>query len=262
MRLFLSQKKLSFILSVTISLVLILPIAFEIDIPFIHSIELKTRDLRFRERGPVSPGENILIVAIDDKSIKAIGRWPWPRSVFAQLIAELYEAGARVIGFDLLFTEAETNSEKIQLQDLIGSHTQLGLLDGNAASQAFFDEMVDAVDAADNDRLLSSVMEETGHVVSAMAFVSSSNKPNPFPAYLEQNAYESFKKTSLLSKFSPVSFQEALLSVSIIANASSQIGFVNFIPDPDGVIRKGILALEHGGALFAPLSVRVAQRYF
>lgn len=42
---------------------------------------------------------------------------------------------------------------------------------------------------------------------------------------------------------------------------ASELGFVNFIPDRDGAIRRGFVALEHGGALFAPLAVRVIQRY-
>ena len=45
----------------------------------------------------------IVIVAIDDKSLRKVGRWPWPRAHHAKLADELTEAGAKRIFFDLVF---------------------------------------------------------------------------------------------------------------------------------------------------------------
>ncbi|WP_328188327.1 CHASE2 domain-containing protein [Marinobacter sp. OP 3.4] len=53
---------------------------------------------------PEAP-EDVVIVAIDEKSLSAIGPWPWPRSVHASLIDNLAEAGAERIVLDILFTE-------------------------------------------------------------------------------------------------------------------------------------------------------------
>ena len=49
--------------------------------------------------------DDILIVAIDDASLEALGPWPWPRSKHAQLLDRLTEAGVRAIGYDVLFLE-------------------------------------------------------------------------------------------------------------------------------------------------------------
>lgn len=49
------------------------------------------------------PLNNILIVAIDDKSIQEIGRWPWNRDVYAPLLVNLDQA--KVIAFDIAFFE-------------------------------------------------------------------------------------------------------------------------------------------------------------
>ncbi len=54
---------------------------------------------------PHSPDPRVLIVGIDDESIRALGRWPWSRAVHAQLIDRLSEAGASTIGYDVLFVE-------------------------------------------------------------------------------------------------------------------------------------------------------------
>lgn len=51
------------------------------------------------------PPEGIVIVAIDDASIREVGRWPWRRSVHAELIERLSAMGARAIGLDVNFPE-------------------------------------------------------------------------------------------------------------------------------------------------------------
>ena len=49
--------------------------------------------------------DDIVIVSIDEQSLEAVGRWPWPRSVHADLIDNLSAAGARLIVLDVLFIE-------------------------------------------------------------------------------------------------------------------------------------------------------------
>jgi CHASE2 domain-containing sensor protein/signal transduction histidine kinase len=52
---------------------------------------------------PVS--DEILIIAIDNRSVAALGRWPWPRTVHARLIDRLADADVRIVGHDVLFIE-------------------------------------------------------------------------------------------------------------------------------------------------------------
>ncbi|CAG9273888.1 CHASE2 domain-containing protein [Paraburkholderia unamae] len=60
------------------------------------------RFLAARER-PVSP--DIVLVEIDNASVAALGRWPWPREAHARLVDQLAKAGAAAIVYDVLFTE-------------------------------------------------------------------------------------------------------------------------------------------------------------
>ena len=60
----------------------------------------------------IRPGDKrVVLVAIDDKSIAAIGTYPWPRHIYAPLIENLNKMGAKVIGFDVLFIEASRPEE-------------------------------------------------------------------------------------------------------------------------------------------------------
>lgn len=52
--------------------------------------------------------DDIVIVAIDDESIAALGRWPWRRSMHAEVLDRISMDGPKAIGLDILFTEAET----------------------------------------------------------------------------------------------------------------------------------------------------------
>ncbi|MET0028639.1 MAG: CHASE2 domain-containing protein [Candidatus Thiodiazotropha sp.] len=54
--------------------------------------------------------DDIVIVAVDEKSLEAIGRWPWPRYWHAELIDRLSRAGARAIVFDILLAEPDPNN--------------------------------------------------------------------------------------------------------------------------------------------------------
>ncbi len=56
--------------------------------------------------------QDIVIVAIDEASLSALGRWPWPRRTHAQLVRGLSAAGARVIALDIIFSEADTSDPK------------------------------------------------------------------------------------------------------------------------------------------------------
>lgn len=75
-----------------------------------ENLELKSYDLRFDLRGP-SPPEgiaalDIVIVDIDDQSFFDLpSRWPFPRTYYAKLVDNLTRAGARLILFDIIFSE-------------------------------------------------------------------------------------------------------------------------------------------------------------
>ena len=60
-------------------------------------------DLRF-ELFPRKATGDVVVVAIDPPSIQAIGVWPWPRRLHAELIDKLVAAGTGGIAFDIDFS--------------------------------------------------------------------------------------------------------------------------------------------------------------
>lgn len=99
---------------------------------FVRTIELKTYDFRVRlTADPASARRDIVLVGIDDSSIRRlepqVGRWPWPRLVHASLIDYLTRASARVIVYDVLFTERQQGSFRVGDTDWSGAESDRAL---------------------------------------------------------------------------------------------------------------------------------------
>src|SRR5215469_7151290 len=56
----------------------------------------------------------VRVVDIDDDSLERFGQWPWPRTLFAELLNRLGELGAAAMAFDILFVEPDrTNPSRL-----------------------------------------------------------------------------------------------------------------------------------------------------
>src|SRR5688572_26994189 len=69
-----------------------------------------------RHAASLAPDPEVILVAIDERSLDAMaaehGRYPWPRSVHAQLLEQLARAGARAVVFDVMFTDPDADREQ------------------------------------------------------------------------------------------------------------------------------------------------------
>ncbi|HEX2413076.1 MAG TPA: adenylate/guanylate cyclase domain-containing protein [Solirubrobacteraceae bacterium] len=73
----------------------------------LQRLELTTVNERFDMRGPEPPPSNMVVVAVDDKTFSSPPQpqWPFDRRLHARVIRQLTRAGARVIAYDIQFTE-------------------------------------------------------------------------------------------------------------------------------------------------------------
>lgn len=107
-----------------------------------QSLERYTYDLGVRSRER-DPSERIAVVAIDDASIRNLGRWPWPRALQAQLIDKLQEGGAKVVANTALYLEPEQNSAGDALRTLSAELSQSPLTQQIPAEIETFGVMLD-----------------------------------------------------------------------------------------------------------------------
>ena len=62
----------------------------------------------------------VAVIDIDENSLLNLGQWPWPRSYLANLVSNATEKGALVIGFDMLFAEADRLSPDKMASNIVG----------------------------------------------------------------------------------------------------------------------------------------------
>jgi adenylate cyclase len=84
---------------ITIAVVLIAAGPFRL----FEGLELATYDAWFGLRGPQPADSRIVIIGVDEPSIRQIGRWPWDRAVHGRLLDRLQEAD--VVAFDIILAE-------------------------------------------------------------------------------------------------------------------------------------------------------------
>ncbi|MCK5875989.1 MAG: adenylate/guanylate cyclase domain-containing protein [Candidatus Marithrix sp.] len=86
---------------------------------FINALEHTTYDVRLELSMPNIKDERIVIVDIDERSLSEIGRWPWNRSVVANLIDQLFDTyQIDILAMDAVFVEPDDSSGLTKLRNL------------------------------------------------------------------------------------------------------------------------------------------------
>jgi len=99
------KKKSLVNISIAILSALMITLSSFLFLDLYESFELKTVDLRFQLRDSIPQRQDILFVEMDEQAIEDMGRWPWPRDIFAHIIDTLKALKAKAILFDVTFTE-------------------------------------------------------------------------------------------------------------------------------------------------------------
>jgi len=140
----------------------------------------------------------ITIVTIDDASIGQLGRWPWPRSIHADLITKLHEAGAKVIGYDVNFPEASDDTNDQALADALKKAGNVVLPVELSLDPSKDNTWYDPTHVLAPIPLIASAAAATGHsntppdndgvVRRIPLFVTSKNWSDSFPAFVAEVA--------------------------------------------------------------------------
>jgi len=143
------------------------------------AIEQKSMDVRFQIRGKREPGDEIVIVAIDEKSIKKLGRYPWPRRYVSQFVDRITDAGARLLALDVMYTERQNVDILEALDTLTGKYNNSELrsyLPGGQEKEKFLAALQNRRKDFDEDSRLQEsfrrAVEDNGlDIISSIEFV-------------------------------------------------------------------------------------------
>ena len=87
----------------------------------LQTVRVKTFDL-FQQLEPrkIMPNSPVVIVDLDEESLKEVGQWPWPRNQLAQMTLNLFKMGASVVGFDVIFAEPDRMNSDSVVKSMVG----------------------------------------------------------------------------------------------------------------------------------------------
>lgn len=98
-------------------------------IPVVRDFQMRIADTYFRTAPPPLQTSPVVIVLIDDESLREYGRWPWSRARVAELVRNLDRAGTRVIGLDILFSEPQSAASDRELADAFRENRRTVIVD-------------------------------------------------------------------------------------------------------------------------------------
>jgi adenylate cyclase len=233
-------------------------------LPVTEFIELKLYDLKFLYRGVRPPSPDIALVAVDDASVKAVGRWPWSREVIAKLIGRIKEAEAKVIGLDIIFAERQETAAMTALQNLRRS-----LAHEKSCGPQVLALLAQEEKRADVDRRLAQVIGQSPPTILGFFFVALGGQTvAPHigqalgPKAVSASTYNMVRWLDRQTRRLPlIGAQGVEINLPEITEKAAGGGYFNMIPDPDGIVRWLPLAVSYGPDIFAPLTLVTLQHY-
>jgi len=224
---------------------------------FCEFFELKLYDLKFRFRGTLPASRQVVILAIDDDSLKAVGRWPWSREDMARMLTRLKQAGPRVIALDIIFAEKEQTVSYHALRKLSEALARRGV------SPEILKLLEVEKKRADVDRQLAEVLGQGPPVLPRFFFRNLGGKSGGVEAeklmgasFLQASTYNVVRlldtKPSQVHLVGAAGIERNLPEITETAAGD---GYFNMIPDPDGTVRWSPMAVMYGGQFFAPMSL-------
>lgn len=235
---------------------------------FITRLELNSLDLRFQLRGRTQPDPRIIIVDIDQHSQEVLKHWPFPRIYFASLLDALHDDGARVVAFDITFSQSD-DAWLLPLKDLSASLDEQQK-NGQAASPAVRHEIEREEKKYNYDQQFADAIQRFGNVVLGNYFLYTkadlqgvSNEALdryanlmaffPFPQVRpEPSAGGEAGRLRLIRQYEDLYLVprgvegNTELLTGVVASEKGGSGFFNVTVDADTVVRRLLLAIPYG----------------
>ena len=186
--------------------------------------------------------EQVIIIDIDEKSMREQGRYPWSRSKVSDLVTKLMDAGVVVVAFDIFFAEPERNAIEVVL-----SKNQ------HLAPQSK-EQLKQLIGSVNFDQEFAETLGNS-EVVLGFLFDDSAQNSGQLPDAVIDWSHDQGQLSEIAT------FDHVLGNISILQSAATGAGFINSVPESDGFIRKASLVLNYQGQLYPSLALEAARVY-
>ena len=184
----------------------------------------------------------VTVVDIDEKSLAALGRWPWPRSLLARLVDDVNRARPSAIGIDMFMPEPDPLSPDRLLKEFgfapRGRSAEIAVLPSND------DVLAAALSGARCALAIAGMPNPTGMTLRVTPISVRDTSASAVPNAPESPNVERFAG--------------ALTSVDVLNRAASGWGLIS-TTSPGGPVRRVPLVASIGGTLVPSFAVEVIR---
>lgn len=224
---------------IALGLIVIFVVLRAVDPAPIEVMRLRVFDMLQKVQPRDRPVAPVVIVDIDEKSLKELGQWPWPRNLIGELVEKIAESKALIIGFDILFPEEDRLSPK---------HFVKNFPDLNEQVRAHLESL-----PSNDTRLAESFSNIT--VVLGMAALRPGEGGVAAPDFTRTPSREvGDDPRPYLPTYSKV-----IHSIPEIASKARGHGVISAVPEHDGVVRRLPLAFSLDGHLVPSLTMEILR---
>jgi adenylate cyclase len=205
----------------------------------LQEIRLRTFDFYQSLRPRQTESRPVVIVDIDEASLKDIGQWPWPRTIVADLVTKLTELGAVAIAFDVIFAEPDRMSPSI-------AATSFRNLDEETRNKL--------QSLPNNDEVLAQAIRRSRVVVGQVGSATPAPRSQTEAALQTGFAVRGPDPSRFL-----VTFAGLLRNVAPIEEAAAGRGVFSILPERDGIVRRVPIIMQAQGSMVPSLSMEMLR---
>lgn len=215
----------------------------------VTSTNNRTTDAVMSCVSPKAASDSIVIVDIDENSLSRYGQWPWSRDRLAQLLQAISESGAAGIGLDLILAEPDRSSP-INLP-----------ADGNHRPGSARGFPGGSVRPGDNDLVLAETLAK-GPFVLGYEFLFGGKRKAEHACELHSPGMVWINRADAV-RDRPVFFEarEVACNRRPLSAAVSHSGFLNAIPDGDGILRRMPMLIRFENDLYPSLALAMLLQH-
>lgn len=201
-------------------------------------------DLYQRIKPRVYTPQPVAILDINEESIRELGQWPWPRTRLAKLVQKLMASGAGIVGFDIVFAEADRLSpDKIAIDN-----------------ETLSEEIKSALNALpSNDLVFANTMKQSRVVLGQTSVRSLADADDSASTEIKDmpHAFLGEDPRTFLPNYPALVENLPQLEQSAMGR-----GVFTVVPDEDGVFRRVPLLFQIDGKLRLSLSAELLRLAF
>jgi adenylate cyclase len=236
-----------FTLSAILVILLTLHLTGVLHLGFVDILDNAMYDLKVKATRAPGIDDRIVVVDIDDKSLQAEGRWPWPREKLARMQRNLFEQyGVAAVGFDIVFSEPDASSGLPVLERLAANELK---------DQPSFAGLIEQLrPQLDYDGLMA---ESLAKGMSVLGYYFNVNQGAERLATLPKPLFTQDQLGGLGAGFMHAQGYGGALPR--LLEKATAAGFYNSLPDNDGVIRRMPVMINYQNAYYTSLPILLTQ---